>query len=374
VGCTRNQTEGDDHKLLTDMNTNTEAGLVELDVTFRALDAGRSITDRVPALFAEAWPAYRSWFLQEGEAARPSYATGLRMLRRHMPELVATYSQLVESVGGGDLEARFLSHWSPPPLFGNCSLAAWTGDENVLVHNYDYSPLLCDAAVLRSSWHGAGVMAMSDCAWGATDGMNEHGLAAAIAFGGRTAVGEGFGVGLIIRYVLEFATDIGSALEILRHVPVRLSYNVALVDRSGRGAIAQIAPDRQLVVSARQVAANRQGETEWPEHSLFCATEEREAALQAAVAEPSMTAAALVERFLAPPVYRYPAMTPWGTVYTVAYDCDRTTMQLAWPGERWSLSMANFVEGSVTRHTEAMVPLARTDPPVPPGYRPLLIA
>jgi predicted choloylglycine hydrolase len=356
------------------MDLNTDTGVVELDVTFRALEGGRSVTDRVPELFEQAWPAYRLWWLQEGEAARPSYATGLRMLKRHMPELLDSYEQVVEAVGGGDLEARFLSHWSPPPLFGNCSLAAWTRGSNVLVHNYDYSPLLCDATVLRSCWHGAGVMAMSDCAWGATDGVNEHGLAAAIAFGGRTAVGDGFGIGLIIRYVLEFAGDVGTALEILRRVPVRLSYNVALVDRSGHGVIAQIAPDRPLVVSANAVAANRQGETEWPEHSLFCATEEREAALALAVSDPLTTASDLLELFLQPPIYRYPAMTPWGTVYTVAYDCDSASMELAWPGERWGLSLAAFAEGAVRRRTEAMVPAARTAVPVPPGYQPLLIA
>lgn len=348
--------------------------LVDLDVTFRAVDAGSSVTDRVPAMFSVAWPAYRKWFLQEGEAARPSYATGLRMLKRHMPELATSYERLVEAVGGGDVEARFLSQWCPPPLFGNCSLAAITGDGSFLVHNYDYSPLLCDCTVLASSWHGTGVMAMSDCAWGSTDGVNEHGLAVAIAFGGRTVVGDGFGIGLVVRYLLELARDVGEALDILRRVPVRLSYNVALVDRHGTGVIARIAPDRQLVVSDSKTAANRQGATEWPQHAAFCATEEREVALEAALATPGMTAARLVARFLEPPLYRYPAMTPWGTVYTVAYDCEHSAMELAWPGERWDLSLGGFVEGELTRRTTVVVPAEQTRPPLPGDYRPALIA
>jgi predicted choloylglycine hydrolase len=312
--------------------------------------------------------------LQEGEAARASYATSARMLRRHMPELAGTYDTLVEAVGGGDLEARFLSNWSPPPLFGNCSLAAWTKDSARLVHNYDYSPLLCDTTILRSVWLGTTVMAMSDCAWGATDGVNEHGLAVAIAFGGRTAVGEGFGISLVVRYLLEAAGDVAGALEILARLPVRLAYNVALADSSGVAAVAQLSPDRPMHLSPSLTAGNRQGATEWPEHAAFCATEEREEALQAAVKEPGMNADVLVERFLQPPIYRYPALTPWGTVYTADYDCRDCSLQLAWPGERWPLSLHRFVPGTRTRGTQVVVPQVRTEMPVPADYNPALIA
>ncbi|MGD0082553.1 MAG: C45 family peptidase [Acidimicrobiales bacterium] len=335
--------------------------VVELDVIFRAVDAGSSVTERLPELFRAAWPAYRNWFLQEGEAARPSYATCARKLREHMPELVPAYDRLVEAVGGGDIEARFLSHWSPPPLFATCSMAAWTRDTHVLIHNYDYSPLLCDTAMLASDWHGTGVLAMSDCGWGATDGMNAHGLSAAIAFGGRYVVGEGFGIGLVVRYLLEFATDVEGALEILARVPVSLAYNIALVDRAGRGAVAMVSPDRPLVISPAQVAGNRQGSTEWPEHSAFCATVEREEALADAVADPTMTTGELVRRFLQPPIYRDPASTLWGTVYTAAYDSDHNVVDLMWPGEAWRLSVNHFVEGTRTRRTLVAVPSAAAD-------------
>jgi len=334
------------------------AEVVELDVTFRAIDAGSSVTDRLPQLFEAAWPAYRNWFLQSGEAARPSYATCARKLREHMPELVPAYDRLVEAVGGGDVEARFLSHWSPPPLFATCSLAAWTRQANVLIHNYDYSPLLCDTTMLASNWHGTHVAAMSDCGWGATDGMNTHGLAVAIAFGGRQVVGPGFGIGLVVRYLLEFAHDVAEALDILARVPVSLAYNVALVDRSGRGAVAMVSPDRPLVVGSGMVAGNRQGATEWPEHSAFCATVEREEALALDMADPDMTAAELVARFLQPPIYRDPASTLWGTVYTAAYDCDHNIVDLIWPGEHWRLSVDDFVAGSRTRRTLVAVPPA----------------
>jgi predicted choloylglycine hydrolase len=351
------------------------AEVVELDSTFRAIDGGTSIDDRLPELFATGWPAYRSWFLREGEAARASYAVGAYKLRQHMPELVPAYERLVEAVGGGDLEARFLSHWSPPPLFAACSMATWTQSANVLVRNYDYPPLLCDTTMVSSAWNSTRVLAMSDCAWGALDGINEHGLAVAIAFGGRPVVGEGFGIGLVVRYLLEFARDVPEALDMLRSVPVQLSYNVALVDRSGHGAIAYIAPDRELMVSGEAVVANRQGRTEWPEHAAFCGTVAREEAMHAALTDPGLSTESLVQHFLRPPVYRSTAASTWGTVYTAIYDCDALTVDLAWPDDRWSLSMGQFAEGTLLRRSLVAVPPATYQPtPTPPPVNsPVLI-
>ena len=336
--------------------------VVELDLTFRALDAGDSVHHEVPDMFAAAWPAYRSWFLRGGEAARPSYATGADQLRRHMPELVDTYEQLVAAVGGGDLEARFLSHWCPPPMLAACSLAVWDRDRHLLVRSYDYPPLLCDTTVLATTWAGTRVMAMSDCVWGAVDGVNEHGLAVAIAFGGRPVVGVGFGIGLVVRYVLQVARDVPEALAVLARVPVQLAYNVALTDAHGGGAIAMVGPDRPMAVMDGRTAGNRQGATEWPEHATFCATQEREEALAALVADPATTADSLVAGFLVPPLYREPASTLWGTVYTAAYDCDARTLDVLWPDEGWRLALHDFVPGVRVRRTAVAVP--------PPAYVP----
>jgi len=350
--------------------------VVELDSAFRAIDAGAGIDQRVPEIFAAGWAAYRNWFLREGEASRASYAEGAYKLRQHMPELVPAYDRLVEAVGGGDLEARFLSHWSPPPMFAACSLATWTRGSNMLVRNYDYPPLLCDTTVLASSWHGTRVMAMSDCVWGALDGINEHGLAIAIAFGGRSVVGEGFGIGLIVRYLLEFARDVPEALDLLRRVPVQLSYNLALVDASGHSAVAYVAPDRDLVVSGTLTAANRQGHTEWPEHAAFCATVAREEAMATALADPHTTAETLVGRFLQPPIHRSTAASTWGTVYTAAYHCDVRRLDLLWPDETWSLSLDDFQEGSRVRRSLVAVPPPTYEAAVttPPPHPPVLIA
>jgi predicted choloylglycine hydrolase len=330
----------------------------ELDVTFRAVDAGVTVVDVLPTLFAAAWPSYRAWLLCESESARPSRVESAAQLRLHMPELAGTFDDLVEAVGGGDLEARFLSHWCPPPVATACSLAVWNRGANRLVRNYDFPPQQCDMTVLASRWTGSRVLAMSDCLWGAVDGINEAGVAVAIAFGGRPVVGRGFGIGLVVRYVLELARSTAEAMGILCRLPVSMAYNVAVMDRSGHGAIVAVSPDRGAFVMPHLTAGNRQGGTEWPAHAATCATVEREEALGAGMLDPLQTVGDMVGQFLRAPVWRDPATTPWGTVYTAAYDCDRGSLDLLWPDDTWQLSVHDVVAGVRTRRMQA-VPAAR---------------
>ena len=49
---------------------------------------------RFQARFEAAWPAYRRWFLRDGDAARPSYPVARQMLHAHMPQLVPTWERL----------------------------------------------------------------------------------------------------------------------------------------------------------------------------------------------------------------------------------------------------------------------------------------
>ena len=91
-------------------------------------------------VFDERWPHYREWFLRR-EEARASYATSARMLRAHMPELMPAYERVVELAGGGDLAARMLSLYKPPPYLAACSQGAWVREGGpVLARNYDYAP------------------------------------------------------------------------------------------------------------------------------------------------------------------------------------------------------------------------------------------
>ena len=88
------------------------------------------------------------------------------------------------------------------------------------------------------------MLGTGDCLWGLVDGVNDDGLAVSLTFGGRREVGEGFGIPLVIRYLLEVAGDVAEGIEVLRRLPHQISYNVTLCDRSGRVATVMVAPDR----------------------------------------------------------------------------------------------------------------------------------
>jgi hypothetical protein len=178
------------------------------------------------ALFEATWPAYRSWYLSEGDDARPSLVVARRQLERQMPELVATWERLVELADGDETAARMLTLYDPPRFLPGCSQAVLGGAEPMLVRNYDYDPELCERVVYSSAFTGRRVIGMGDCLWGLLDGMNDRGLAVSLAFGGRGDRGTGFGIPLVARYLLEVAETVGEATAVLARTPVNMAYNL----------------------------------------------------------------------------------------------------------------------------------------------------
>lgn len=315
-------------------------------LVFTAVDEAQP-GEKWQALFRLFWPAYRRWYLREGDEARPSYLTCRNALREHMPELVPTWEELVELAGGGDLEARFLSLYRPPPFLTACSQGVWRGETPALVRNYDYDPALCEGVTLRSAWSGPQVIVMSDCMWGALDGINEAGLVASLAFGGRRAVGDGFGMPLILRYVLEVCEKTSDAIRVLRRVPTHMAYNVTVVDRRGDYATLFLSPDRAPMVTRRPLATNHQRRVEWKEYAGATASLERERYLGERLEDPSETLESLVQRFLRAPLYSARFRQGWGTLYTVLYRTDELTADFRWPGGALVQSFEDFREVAV---------------------------
>ena len=236
------------------------------------------------ALCDEFWPGYRSWFLRGNAIDRPGYVQCRRALREHMPELVPTWERLVELAGGGDVESRFLSLWCPPPYIAGCSQAVWLdphgNDEPALLRNYDFAPKLLEGRWLATRWAGQRVAALGDCLWGALDGINESGLTAALSFGGRKDWGSGFGIPLVLRYVLEVAQNTREAVRLLKRLPVSMTYTVTLLDSHFAWATVYLAPDRAPVVTHEKVGTNFQHAVEWPEHARATHAVERRDSLQ----------------------------------------------------------------------------------------------
>ena len=330
--------------------------VADVTLPFRCVDAGDRPGPAVAAEFRRAWPSYRHWYLRQGEAPRPSFVDCRDAVRAFMPELFPDYLAYVEAIGGGDLEARFLSHWCPPPLVTACSIAMTTEPQPLLVRNYDYPPMLCDALALRTHWSGRTVIGMADCAWGLMDGINDAGLCIAISFGGRREVGPGFGIGLVVRYLLQVSTRTADAISRLETLPVQMSYNVAIMDARGDHAIVQVAPDRAPRLSTLPYAANRQGATEWASHAEYSGTIPREDYLASLTAFPLVDAAGFVGSFLRPPLFRPLIESTWGTVYTVAYESGTGAMTLLWPDDDWPLSVHGQASGERPRTVLSLVP------------------
>jgi predicted choloylglycine hydrolase len=295
-------------------------------------------------LFADYWPAYRKWWASEGVSARPTYMECRRAIRRHMPEMSELYDEIVELVGGGDAQARFLSFYGPPKYLTGCSQAIWPGSEPLLVRNYDYDPRAFDATVLRTAWGGRQVMGMSDGLWGLLDGINDAGLAVSLTFGGRREVGLGFGVPLILRYVLQTCDTADAACEALARVPCHMSYNVTVLDRARDFATVFLAPDREAVITNTPVATNHQERVEWSSHARFTATVERERFLLQRLTLHPETKTRFIQAFLKPPLYSTAFSRGFGTLYTAAYQPRRGRMRLFWPGSEREFQFGSFAQ------------------------------
>ncbi len=300
--------------------------------------------------FDAMWPAYRAWYLKEGEAARPGLARCRRKLREHMPELVPTYERLVELAGGDELAARFLSLYRPPGFVVGCSQGAWTRGDPVLVRNYDYPASRAEGIVLSTQWTGRRVIGMSDCLWGLLDGINDAGLAVSLTFGGRRAVGDGFAIPVVIRYLLEVCETVDEAREALARIPVHAPQNVTLLDRSGRFVTALVGPDREPEFRDVPAATNHQREGDWPEYAHAVGSYEREEYVLELLQAPGTTQERLIQAFLEPPLYSTAFSSGMGTIYTAAYFPAEGRAEYRWPGVTWSQSFEDFAERS---HTQA---------------------
>lgn len=316
-----------------------------MQVTFTAIDElrpGKKWAD----LFHHLWPAYREWWLSEGVLARPTYLESRKALETHMPELIPVYDTLAELAGGSDEAARFLSGYCPPPYMAGCSQAVWPGLEPLLVRNYDYSPHAFDAVVLRTQWLGRKVLCMADSLIGALDGMNDDGLAVSLTFGGRRMTGQGFGIPIVLRYVLETCSNVDDATRVLQRVPCHMAYNVTLLDAEKEFRTIFVSPDRPAIVTTSAVATNHQQEVEWVDHARETASVEREVYLLNKLTQRSDSAKKFIAAFQKPPLYSLEFKRGFGTLYTAAYRPRLGTLDLHWPGFSMSHSIRNFKEGS----------------------------
>jgi len=294
--------------------------------------------------FEASKEGYRQWFLKEGEFNRPSYMQCRQALLQHMPELVPVWEHLVALSGGGDLEARLLSLYGPTPYVSGCSQAVWTRYNPILVRNYDYDPQLCEGIILKSRWHETEVIASTDCLWGVLDGMNEHGLVVSLSFGGTEDVGEGFGIPLILRYVLEFCKTTAEATNVICRIPTHMAYNITLLDAGFHVNTIELSPSKRPVVSHTPLAVNHQGNFELNNYSLFSKSNERKQAIIEKLYDPFTTIESFIHAFEYAPLWATNYGDGFGTLYTAVYNPTLRAMEYRWPYIKRYQSFAYFEE------------------------------
>lgn len=298
-------------------------------------------------VFNRTWPYYRAWYLKEGFTTRPGYLSCKEALDEYMPELVSIYEQVCELAGGGDVVSRYLSMWNPPAFMSGCTQVAWTKDRPALIRNYDYNPKWFEGVMLKSNWMRP-VMGVSDCNWGLLDGMNASGLCASLNFGGRNVVGEGFGIPLVIRYLLETCDTVDEAVEALKRIPVHMAYNVMLMDRNGDYATLFLGPDRKAGLITRKACTNHQEDIEWPEYARQTLTIEREKAAEEYLNDDKMDLDSIFKKFLQPPLHQFDLKKSFGTLYSAAWFPETGEAKLFWKGKELHQSFEAFNEQQIT--------------------------
>ena len=305
------------------------------------------------SIFNAYWPAYRSWYQSKkpGSINASELDIARNALKLTLPELVPIYEQLCDRVNDDSVAMQFLTMHQPPAYLINCSQAVFFDGQPILIRNYDLSPELSENTIFYSQWQGRGVMTTSECLWGADDGINDAGLAISLTFGGRKDVGIGFGIPLILRYVLQTCETVKQAIAQLKRIPSHMAYNVTVVDKFGDFATVMLIPDQEAIVTRQGVATNHQQAIVWPEQAVFSRTQERKRYLESLLKRGDLNEASLVEAFHRTPLYSTNYSQNFGTVYTAVFKPLERTMAYHWPneklehGEKWAHGFDTFNEG-----------------------------
>jgi len=298
------------------------------------------------SFFDRVWPLYKKWFLSEGYTKRPGYLTSYNEFKRCMPELLPVYESLCLAVGGEDIKARFLSMYNPPAYLSGCSQLAWTKNETSLIRNYDYHPRFFDGKVFRSNYLKP-VIGMSDCTWGLLDGMNADGLAISLTFGGSKIVGNGFGIPIVVRYLLETCSTVKEAINRLKGIPVHMAYNLTLLDEDKNYITAYLAPDRLPEFVNEAFVTNHQGVVEWHEYAAFTRTVERKQYLEYCLGNTEGDLEDMTNHFLKEPLYHSNYEKSFGTLYTACYNLDKKEVDFIWPRKKITLGFNKFKEKKI---------------------------
>ena len=287
-----------------------------------------------------------AWYRGTGRGAPPTAAECASRLRQHMPELMGEYERVCDLLGDDELAHQILSQYRPPPLTHGCTQAVWLGDSGpALVRNYDYPLGTVSEHFESTRWFGREVICKAQRPWGGClDGMNADGLVASLTAGGDAAQGAGFAIILVLRYVLETCQEVSEAVAALCRIPVALSQNVTVLDKTGAYATVYLNPSRPPEVSQVRVCANHQDSRASAASSAGVAHSiERQQIATRALERSGAMLDGLVEAFLKEPIYSRRASSP--TVYSAVYRPAALSVDYVWPGHTVTQRIGSFRAG-----------------------------
>jgi predicted choloylglycine hydrolase len=174
--------------------------------------------------------------------------------------------------------------------------------------------------------------------------MNDAGLAVSLAFGGRPTTGTGFGIPLVLRYVLEVCDSAGQARNTLARLPVHMPYNVTVTDLAGDYFSVFLDPAGEPLFTASPIATNHELAPA-PGNVGAPRSRERWALLAGLVDDPGLDLEQLVRRFLAPPLHSDAYELGFGTLYTATYRPAGLAIEYRWPGSSWKHTIGSFATG-----------------------------
>ena len=231
------------------------------------------------------------------------------MLRAHMPELMPAYERVVELAGGGDLAARMLSLYKPPPYLAACSQGAWVREGGpVLARNYDYAPGRFEGLIWSTRLLERRVIGTSDPVGTARrhERRRPRGLAHV-----RRATCDGRRV----RHPHRRAVPAGGLRDGAQARDDRplpsASRTTTIVDRAGDVVTAYVSPDRDPIFRPFPAATNHQGLVEVLDQAKATRTIEREQCIVRLVEGDAPDVEAFAGAFLRSPLFSTSYANGW---------------------------------------------------------------